>query len=111
MIREISRKRKFGLTKSKLRKLNDEVFLFSTNISIFLKRIDDGVSIISAVSVSTFRPKDETAEERRIRKASIREERRKRREEKKCNQNAFKEMKKEMNRQRRNIKINARPIN
>lgn len=72
--------------------------------------MDDGVSMISAVSASTFRPKGETAEERRIRKSLIREERRKRREEKKCNQNAFKEMKKEMNRQRRYIKVNARPI-
>lgn len=73
--------------------------------------MDDGVSIISGVSVSTVRPKGETPEERRIRKACIREERRKRREEKKCNQNAFKEMKKELNRQRRNIKLSARPIN
>ena len=98
LIKEVSRKRKMGLTKSNLRELNHEA-------------MDDDASMISAVSVSTVRPKGETPEERRIRKASIREERRKRREEKKCNQNAFKEMKKEMNRQRRNIKVNARPIN
>lgn len=60
---------------------------------------DEVISVTSRTSVSTFRPKDETPEERRVRKAAIKEERRERRQEKKQNKLAFKAEKKQMDMQ------------
>uniref|UniRef100_A0A1I8BIS8 Protein LTV1 homolog n=1 Tax=Meloidogyne hapla TaxID=6305 RepID=A0A1I8BIS8_MELHA len=63
---------------------------------------------------STFRPKGETCEERRMRKQAIKEERRERRQEKKANKLAFREQRKAINAEKSAIgggKIKIRPIN
>ncbi|KAI1711319.1 low temperature viability protein domain-containing protein [Ditylenchus destructor] len=59
----------------------------------------DTETVISGISVSTVRHKGETPEERRLRKQAVKEDRRQRRAEKKSNQLAFKEKKKEVDRQ------------
>nr|CAD2207559.1 unnamed protein product [Meloidogyne enterolobii] len=76
---------------------------------------DDVKSVRSYVSTaSTFRPKGESCEERRLRKQAIKEERRERRQEKKANKLAFREQRKAINSERSTIgggKIKIRPIN
>ncbi|CAD5207805.1 unnamed protein product [Bursaphelenchus okinawaensis] len=71
---------------------------------------DDTRSIRSAISTSTYRPKGETAEERRERKQGIKAERRIRRAEKKANKTVFKEEKKKMDAQRGNVHIDGKTI-
>ncbi|CAD5210607.1 unnamed protein product [Bursaphelenchus xylophilus] len=71
---------------------------------------DDTRSVRSAVSTSTYRPKDETPEERRLRKQGIKEERRIRRAEKKANKNVFKEERKKMSAQRGQVHVDGRTI-
>lgn len=64
-----------------------------------------------ASTASTFRPKDETTEERRIRKRAIKDERRERRQEKKANRVAFHQQKLAMDAQRyATAHMNVRPI-
>lgn len=67
-------------------------------------------SVCTNATSTTFRPKNETTEERRLRKAAIRADRHDRRVEKKMNKNAFKEQKKQFNRLRCQIQIKTRPI-
>jgi protein LTV1 len=88
-------KRKGGLTKKDLKEL---------------EQMDDAVSVMSGYSVSTLRPKGETAEERKVRKTAIKEERRERRQEKKANKDAFKQEKKHMDSLRTQPNIPARPL-
>uniref|UniRef100_A0A7E4UT69 Protein LTV1 homolog n=1 Tax=Panagrellus redivivus TaxID=6233 RepID=A0A7E4UT69_PANRE len=95
LIKEPSKK-KFGLTKKDLNALN------SMEI--------DKVSMISATSVSTYRPKGETAEERRARKAAVKEAKRDRRVEKKANKLAFSEAERAMNHQAAKTMVKGRPI-
>ncbi|KAH7699553.1 LTV1 protein [Aphelenchoides avenae] len=75
-----------------------------------LEKMDDSMSVMSGFSVSTVRPRGETADERRARKAAIKEERRERRMEKKSNKEAFKQEKKQMDSLRSQPKIPSRPI-
>jgi len=63
---------------------------------------EDTVSVTSSLA-STFRPKNETAEERRLRKQAVKQCRRERRVEKKSMQEYFKDNKKEMDVQRSKI--------
>jgi len=63
---------------------------------------EDASSITSSLA-STYRPKNETAEERRLRKQSVKQARRERRVEKKSMQEYFKDTKKEMDVQRSKI--------
>lgn len=63
-----------------------------------------GKSVISQLSALSIRPKDESPEERRVRKQNLKEYRKVRREEKKANMDAFKE---EIKRQQK-IAINNR---
>lgn len=72
---------------------------------------DETMSMRSAVSTSTFRPKGETAAERRERKTAIKAERRVRREEKKANKEVFKAEKKKMDAQRGAVNVAGRPVN
>ncbi|KAI1715139.1 protein LTV1 like protein [Ditylenchus destructor] len=71
----------------------------------------DTETMYSGISVSTVRPKGETPEERRLRKQAVREDRKQRRVEKKSNQLAFKEKKKEVDRQIMSCRVKTRPIN
>ncbi|TKR92529.1 hypothetical protein L596_007166 [Steinernema carpocapsae] len=64
-----------------------------------IEMMDDTVSVMTGRSACTVRPKGETAEERRERKKMVKEERRERRQEKKSNKEAFKDMKKVVDRQ------------
>jgi protein LTV1 len=79
-----------------------------------LKEIDsmdiDKISVISGTSISTYRPKGETAEERRLRKQGIKEQQRERRVEKKMNKLAFKEEKRTMDKQASRIQVKGRTI-
>uniref|UniRef100_A0AC34FQN1 Protein LTV1 homolog n=1 Tax=Panagrolaimus sp. ES5 TaxID=591445 RepID=A0AC34FQN1_9BILA len=95
VIREPSKK-KMGITKKDLNEID------SMDI--------DKVSVISGASVSTFRPKGETAEERRLRKQGIKEAQRDRRMEKKMNKLAFKEEKRIMDKQSSRIQVKGRSI-
>uniref|UniRef100_A0A914YQS4 Uncharacterized protein n=1 Tax=Panagrolaimus superbus TaxID=310955 RepID=A0A914YQS4_9BILA len=85
-----------GITKKDLNELN------SMDI--------DKVSVISGASVSTYRPKGETAEERRLRKQGIKEQQRDRRMEKKMNKLAFKEEKRIMDKQASRLQVKGRSI-
>lgn len=73
--------------------------------------MDDTESICTTATTKTIRPKNETPEERRLRKAAVREERSSRRIEKKMNKVAFKEQKKEFDRLRGRVQVITRPIN
>jgi protein LTV1 len=95
VIREPSKK-KIGLTKKDLNEID------SMDI--------DKVSVISGASVSTYRPKGETAEERRLRKQGIKEQQRDRRMEKKMNKLAFKEEKRIMDKQASRVQVKGRSI-
>jgi protein LTV1 len=70
----------------------------------------DANTVMTGKTTSSIRPKGETAEERRIRKQAIKQERRDRRVEKKSNQFAFKKIKKEEDQQRLHSRVKARPI-
>jgi len=94
-----SKKRKAQLAKAALEQMDDDSD--SSEVSH---------SVISGKSTSTVRPKGETAEERRIRKQAVKQERRERRAEKKANQFAFKERKKEEDLQRLYSLVKARSI-
>lgn len=67
-------------------------------------------TVISGISINSARPKGETAGERRLRKQMVKEGRRQRRQEKKSNQLAFKEKKKEVDAQLLNSRVKTRPI-
>ncbi|KAH3696116.1 protein LTV1 homolog isoform X2 [Dreissena polymorpha] len=60
--------------------------------------------------VSTYRPKDETAEERAERKRAVKEERRERRQEKKLNKKAFTKEKIRQDRELINVNMNLKGI-
>jgi len=77
-----------------------------------LKRLDrnegegDTKSLVSTISHLSVRSKDETPEERKLRKSQVKELRRERRQEKKANMAAFKEEKQRQQKESINIKQN-----
>jgi len=86
-----------GLTKKFLDQLNE-----ATNDGD-----DDTRSLISTLSTISIRPKDETPEQRKERKALVKDFRRERRMEKKANSMAFKEEKLRQEKQNLNNRVNV----
>uniref|UniRef100_A0A915DB29 Protein LTV1 homolog n=1 Tax=Ditylenchus dipsaci TaxID=166011 RepID=A0A915DB29_9BILA len=99
IIREASsKKRKDVLAKKALEQMDDS------------DECSDVYSVMTGKTNSTMRPKGETAEQRRIRKQAVKQERRERRVEKKSNQFAFKERQKEEQRQLLHSRVKTRAI-
>jgi len=74
-----------------------------------IEMMDDTDSVMTGRS-TTVRPKGETPEERRERKKIVKEERRDRRQEKKSNKEAFKDMKKVVDRQVASVQPKAKRL-
>lgn len=102
LIQEPQNKKKIELT-SKL-KIPSDIF---DKPGLTRKQLEKEIrQNLKSDCTSTFRPKDESTEEKRIRKAAIKQERKERREEKKTNKQLFKSEKKRQEKEVLNLHNN-----